>query len=314
MVAVVVAYNRTALLEECLRAILAQTVAPDAIVVVDNASTDDSAATARSIVPGVHVLSLPRNTGGAGGFAVGIAEAVENHDADYVWVMDDDTVPTSTALQELVRVVEVSPHNTNLVGSRVEWIDGRPHPMNTPRVRPFASRRSVARAAKYQCYPVRSASFVSLLIKGSAVRSLGLPIVDYFLWNDDFEYSARLLRYGRGYLACRSVVVHKTRQFGSTDADPGARFLFEVRNKIWMLAHSRSLSVGEKAIYLVSTLLRWLRTFVRSHDRAVLRRGLVDGLRQGIKTRPAPNSVALDAYGVRADAVERLESRAKSAL
>jgi GT2 family glycosyltransferase len=313
-VVVVVAYNRSALLQECLNALLAQTVPADEILVIDNASTDDSAARARSTGADIRVLSLPRNTGGAGGFAVGIAEAIEHYRADYVWVMDDDTVPSVTALQELVHVVASAPQNTNLVASRVVWVDGRPHPMNTPRVRPFVGRRAKVRAAQHKCYPVRSASFVSLLIKGEAVRSRGLPIVDYFLWNDDFEFSTRLLRKGRGYLAHESVVVHKTKKFGSTDADPGARFRFEVRNKVWMLLHSGSLSFGEKMIYLGATLLRWARTFARSRDVRVLARGLVDGLREGFGTQPASNSAALAAYGVSTEAVEQLESKAKSGL
>jgi GT2 family glycosyltransferase len=313
VVAVVVAYNRSALLQECLNALLAQTVPADEILVVDNASTDDSVVRARSIAGEIRVLSLPRNTGGAGGFAVGIAEAVEHYGADYVWVMDDDTVPTVAALEELLRVAARAPQNTNLIASRVVWIDGRPHPMNTPRVRPFVGRAARVRAAEHKCYPVRSASFVSLLIKEKAVRSHGLPIVDYFLWNDDFEYSTRLLRKGRGYIALNSVVVHKTQKFGSTDADPGPRFRFEVRNKIWMLLHSGSLSFREKVIYLGATLLRWIRTFARSSDVRVLARGLVDGLRQGIRTHPGSNSAALAAYGASTEAVEQLESKVKSA-
>ncbi len=45
--AVVVTYNRAALLAECLDAIAAQTHRPSRVVVVDNASTDDTADAAR---------------------------------------------------------------------------------------------------------------------------------------------------------------------------------------------------------------------------------------------------------------------------
>ena len=57
----------------------------------------------------------------------------------------------------------------------------------------------------------------------------GLPIADYFLWNDDFEYSTRLIRDGVGLYCPSSVVVHKTRVFGSTDADPGERLAASTR-------------------------------------------------------------------------------------
>ena len=97
--------------------------------------------------------------------------------------------------------------------------------------------------------PIRSASFVSVLVDAAMVRERGLPLADYFLWNDDFEFTTRLIR-GRRALYCpASVVVHKTKTFGSTDADPGERFYYEVRNKLWLFARSRGLSPqGEGAV------------------------------------------------------------------
>ena len=92
--AVVVAYNRRELLLEALRALLDQTVPPDSVIVVDNASTDASADVASGVSSDFDVIRLDRNTGGAGGFAVGIERAVTAHGADLVWIMDDDTIPT----------------------------------------------------------------------------------------------------------------------------------------------------------------------------------------------------------------------------
>lgn len=310
VVAVVVSYNREQLLAECLRALLAQVRAVDAIVVVDNASTDGSASVTRSVAPDARLIRLQHNTGGAGGFAIGIAEAVETERADLVWVMDDDTIPTPTALDELVRSIRRAPARTVVVGSSVEWVDGRAHPMNTPRVAPFASRTAIKNASAHDCYPVRSVSFVSLLIDAAAVRRSGLPIVDYFLWNDDFEYSSRLLRRGLGFVSRRSVVVHKTRTFGSTDADPGDRFRFEVRNKVWLLTRSNALSIPEKFVYAGSTLVRWMKTFARSRDRSRLTRGFVKGLGESLRRAPVPNVEALRRLGVTSTAVATIEETA----
>ncbi|MFZ2428604.1 MAG: glycosyltransferase, partial [Propioniciclava sp.] len=94
IVAVVVAWNRRDLLAENLAGLAAQTRPPDAVVVIDNASTDDSAALAARHPVVTEVVSLPTNTGGAGGFAAGIARAIIAHGAEAVWIMDDDTVPT----------------------------------------------------------------------------------------------------------------------------------------------------------------------------------------------------------------------------
>jgi GT2 family glycosyltransferase len=166
----------------------------------------------------------------------------------------------------------------------VQWIDGRDHPMNTPRARPGVARRERAEAAGVGCLPVRSASFVSLLVEGEAVRSVGLPEADYFLWNDDFEFTTRLLRDRVGLYCPASRVEHRTKAFGSTDRDPGDRFYFEVRNKVWTFTRSRGLRPGEKALYAGSTVRRWARTLAASGNRRVLlggmRRGLVDGIRR----------------------------------
>ena len=102
VVAVVVAHDRRELLLEGLAALAAQTRRPDLVVVVDNASGDGSAAAVTTWSAGrdlpVDLVVLDRNTGGAGGFAAGLARAVHTHAADVVWLMDDDTVPTPTAL------------------------------------------------------------------------------------------------------------------------------------------------------------------------------------------------------------------------
>ena len=41
---------------------------------------------------------------------------------------------------------------------------------------------------------IRTASFVSILLDARAVREISLPRTSYFLWNDDFEYTSRILR------------------------------------------------------------------------------------------------------------------------
>ena len=109
VVAVVVAYNRRDLLLEVLDALARQHTALARIVVIDNASTDDSAAVAAAAGPLVDLVVLERNTGGAGGFAAGLAVALERHSPDWVWMMDDDTIPTASALTVIVSVAEEVP-------------------------------------------------------------------------------------------------------------------------------------------------------------------------------------------------------------
>jgi GT2 family glycosyltransferase len=119
-----------------------------------------------------------------------------------------------------------------------------------------------------------------------------LPKADFFLWNDDFEFTTRLLRRNVGLLCPDSVVVHKTRTFGSTDVDPGDRFYFEVRNKIWTLRGS-SLGPAEWVLYTGATLRRWVRTYAASANRRRLRASFARGLAAGVRTRPRSNDQVL---------------------
>jgi GT2 family glycosyltransferase len=302
VVAVVVTYNRRDLLVEALTAVLGQSRAADAVIVVDNASTDGTADMVRSRFPSVRLATARRNTGGAGGFAYGLALALAGP-ADLVWLMDDDTVPEPGALQAMLDARALHPGGPPaLIASRVVWTDGRPHPMNTPRTKPFASKAERTAAATAGCLPIRSASFVSILVDADVCRARGLPEADYFLWNDDFEFTSRLLRGQAGLLCPASVVVHKTAAFGSTDADPGQRFFYEVRNKVWTLRTGSSLAPAERLLYGGSTLRRWARTFAKSSDRGTLRSCLITGLAAGLRTRPRPTEEVLASAGLQVPA------------
>jgi GT2 family glycosyltransferase len=301
VVAVVVTWNRRDLLAESLAAVDSQSLPMAGVVVVDNASTDGTAQLLADRYAGrddVEIVTLTRNTGGAGGFAAGIERAL-TREPDLVWLLDDDTVPTPTAAELLVRAWTDYPGATRpaVLASRVLWSDGRDHPMNTPRRKPGASAAERRAAARVGALPVRSASFVSVMADATVVRDRGLPVADYFLWNDDFEYTTRLIRSRVGLAVPASVVVHKTRTFGSTDADPGERFFLEVRNKVWLFTRSTGLAPLEKLLYGGSTVRRWARTFARSADRRTLARGLRRGVVAGLTSRPRSNADVLTEAG-----------------
>lgn len=312
VVAVVVAYNRQELLRRCLDGLAEQTVAPTGTVVVDNASTDDSREVASTHPLGAHVVELPTNTGGAGGFAAGIARALTRFPrADWIWVMDDDTVPTATALEALVRAADAYPGAPALLASRAVWADGTEHPMNRPRTRPALPPALHRHAALVGARQIRTASFVSILLDARAVREVGLPRASYFLWNDDFEYTSRILRGRVGLYVPASVVHHLTRALGSSDADPGERFRFEVRNKIWTFRDSEGLGALERAAYEAATARRWLRATVSSADRGALWRAGRQGLLEGL-ARPAGNAEVFLGTPVQAD-VAAVEAAARAA-
>jgi len=299
VVAVIVTWNRRELLTRCLDAVLGQTHRPARVVVVDNASddgTDALLAQRYAALPGLEVVRTTRNIGGAGGFALGLSRALDGA-GETAWLLDDDTIPTPEALARLVGARAAYREATGtapvLVASRAVWTDGRDHPMNTPRPKPGAGRAERAAAAAVGCVPIRTASFVSILVDLARTRAVGLPEAGFFLWNDDFEFTARLVRGRRGLYCPDSVVNHETKVFGGTDADPGPRFSLEVRNKVWTFGRSRGLSLPEKVLYGGSTLRRWARTVTRSTDRPTLVKGLARGLREGLSGPPTPTATVL---------------------
>lgn len=317
--AVLVAYNRRELLRESLEALAAQSRPVDRLVVVDNASDDGSGDVAAELLEQwgerARLLRLTENTGGAGGFAAGIAAAVAEDCIDWVWVMDDDTVPGPDALAGALAAHEryraTGQDDLAVMGSRVVWTDGRDHPMNTPKAKIRASADERERAAGAGGMEIRSISFVSAFLRAPRVREQGLPIADYFLWNDDFEYSARLLRGARGLFVPGSVVTHKTAKRGSSDADPGPRFYYEVRNKLWVFRHSKALYGWEKLLYIAATARRWCRTFLASSDRAQLRDCLRRGWRDGLLRAPRSTREVLRDTGVPVDVMVEVERLSK---
>lgn len=297
--AVVVAWNRQELLRQTLDGLAAQTRPLDDVIVVDNASTDATPALLREHTAVTDVVTMSENMGGAGGFAAGIARAVARG-ADLVWIMDDDTIPTPTALAELLRVRHAYPGTPAVLACRADWTDGREHPMNVPRERPFVSARLRESARSVGAKQIRTASFVAILLDARAIREEGLPRAAYFLWNDDFEYTGRLLRRRVGLYVPSARVVHATNAFGNSAAKPGERFLNEVRNKVWTFTRSNAFDALHTAMYLGATLPRWARVVAEADDRSRALHLLGRGIREGLR-RPAPTAHVLAGTPVAAE-------------
>lgn len=233
-VAVVVTYNRLELLKECLAALERETV-PCNVFVVDNASTDGTTEWLAEYVKSrksVHCRTTERNVGGAGGFNLGIRWATEAG-YDFVWVMDDDCIPDERALEELLAADRELSGCYGFLSSRVLWRDGTLCTMNVQRKTPFKDNRDF----DGKLVRIAMASFVSLFIPVPVVKKVGLPIKEFFIWTDDWEYTRRISRLYPCYLANRSVVTHKSKVNAGADiatenADRLYRFNYLYRNDV----------------------------------------------------------------------------------
>ncbi len=282
VLALVVTHNRKALLEECLQRLLQQTHRPAEVLVLDNASTDGTEALVQQRFPELRYLRLPENTGAAGGFHHGLALA-RNLEHDWIWLLDDDAHPEPDALRRLLeglsraRTLALEP---NLLLSRLVWTDGRTHPMGIPWP---DLRRPVLllQSRKQNLVPVRFGTYASMLVSRSAATQHPLPTKDYFLWNDDLEYSGRLLRRGLGFLVPDSVVVHKTRNpFSSAVTATDQQFYLEARNRAWLVRSDAFGPLG-KTFWTLNSLGVFL---ARLHERGpggarVIWKGWLEGFR-----------------------------------
>jgi len=197
IVAVAVTFNRRDLVTRLVTETGRGTVLPDEILVVDNASTDDTVEVLRGLespVP-VTVVELGRNTGGAGGFHAGLAAALERG-ADLVWMMDDDGAPAPDCLELLLS--HMADHD--FVGPAVvaEQDESRLcFPIRLPgRSRVVHKMADVEAAAVDGLVAGVVIPFNGVLLTRDLVERIGLVREEFFIWGDDVEYLWRARRAG----------------------------------------------------------------------------------------------------------------------
>lgn len=205
IIALVVTWNRKELLRRCLSALQAQTVPVTEILVVDNASTDDTQTMLETDFPLVKIRRLSTNTGGAGGFneAIRIAQSSEH---DFLWLMDDDAWALPDTLEELLKAQSEIEPSPSFVCSRV--IDDNDESINIPSFVDLDPTTSWDRYLAKGRLPLKTCSFVSVLFERTRSLEAGLPLAHYFLWLDDAEYTLRLSRKSPGWYVSTSLVNH----------------------------------------------------------------------------------------------------------
>jgi GT2 family glycosyltransferase len=279
---VVVTYNKKDLLQECLNAINNQTFKVDSIFIIDNCSTDGTSQMINVMTEeykNIKYFRLDKNIGGAGGFNYGLKEAYKA-DIDYIWIMDDDTIPKNTALENLVKIVNSSGINWGFLCSNVKWIDNTPCLMNVPK--PSGKWNE---SLELGIVNVEIATFVSLLIPKGILQEVGLPIKEFFIWGDDTEFTSRINKVLPGYLVSDSEVIHKMGVNSGVDIindtnDRLNRYYFRYRNKVYMAKKSglkEFVKFSFHTLYIIGQII-WKKNKNKTKKITNVSKGYISGL------------------------------------
>lgn len=284
--AVVVTYNRKDLLTENIQSLLAQKPETPAIIIIDNHSTDGTKEAIQQFIDAnqIQYCDTGANLGGAGGFSFGIKYAAEKG-YDYIWVMDDDCMPTENALEEFIQADEKLNGQYGFLSSKVLWKDGNICTMNLQRETLTKNLDSFDNNINR----VVMASFVSLFLKREIIVEMGLPIKEFFIWTDDWEYTRRISLKYPCYVVRDSVVIHKSKSniganIASESADRLDRFNYLYRNDVYLYRRE-----GIKGFcYEVARLIgHCIRVLTKSKDNKKERlRKIIKGTVAGLRFKP----------------------------
>jgi GT2 family glycosyltransferase len=178
-------------------------------VVVDNGSTDDSVERIQSAYPRICIVKTDKNLGFSGGNNAGIRE-VMRHDAEYVWLLNNDTQPKPFALRELVHTAE-SDDRLGAVGSVLHYTS------DPERIQAWGGGwislwTGYSSQATERPSPSRRLDFLtaaSMLVRREALEDVGLLDDRFFLYWEDAELCFRLRREGWQLgVAPEAIVLH----------------------------------------------------------------------------------------------------------
>ncbi len=217
---VVVTFNRADLLARMLDGLAAQTHRPDAVYIVDNASSDHT----REVLDRWHGGDLPLrvthsadNLGGAGGFHLGLRQAYGDG-FDRIWLMDDDVVPAPDCLAVLLAHDEacLMAVREDTSGRLVEKAATRFDLDNPLAIKPKTGMVETTygtREAMPERVEIENVAFEGFLVRRDVVQRIGLPDPSYFIFYDDVDYAVRARRAGYRIWAVRDAVLVRQLDF-----------------------------------------------------------------------------------------------------
>ena len=286
---VVLNWNRLADTLECLASLARQTYPDYRVIVVDNGSTDSSVAGIRARYPEVTVVANSSNLGFAEGNNVGIEQALTQA-ADYVLLLNNDTVVDAALIEQLVKVAEAD-ERIGAVGAKILyhsepgrlWSAGGSvnYAETVTRLRGY---RQIDHGQFDRVQDVECVSGCAMLLRSSALQVVGrldrLFSPAYF---EDTDWCMRARR--RGYqikYAPAAKVWHKVSMSGGGEYNLRERYLIGYNSVQFMKRYATPAGWLKYFVFAILSLpaLYVIRVF-QGRGQGVLVKGLGiwDGLR-----------------------------------
>lgn len=287
--ALIVTFNRLGKLKQCWEETSALSF--DNIVIVDNASTDETQSWLHCIDDSrLHVIRAAQNDGGAGGFRLGSEYIASKIDTDWVFMFDDDAYPERTLLTRFAELAQK--YDYAAYCCRVLDTQGTLCKMNVPfRTMPTSLLQTldyIIRPGRYIPTEHKSTDVVTLSFVGAIIRKDVLNAnMEYifpglFIYYDDLYFSYRVSHQGyRIRYSPELVFLHDvpTRHDG---INPPWKVYYLVRN----LLLSRSLFKKSERPYSVGSIIfrisKYLFSFFSQEKKIIyikyVVRGIVDGV------------------------------------
>lgn len=279
--AVVVTFNRLKKLQHALECYDKQSVPFSRLIVVDNHSTDGTVEflkewETQKAAYEKHVIYLPSNVGGSGGFYEGEKYAME-HGADWVYISDDDAYPEEQLVEKFnAFYADHKEEKISAICATVTFVNGEIIE-GTRRHLGIEDGRFVAKSATTEEYKTpffkhSALSYVGVFLSAEAMRQVGLVNPAFFIYQDDMEHSIRLSKYAPMYCVTNIRVIHDTDLVMQTKEDMDRimwKEYYLARNYIYMIIlHYPDIKKNE-IIHLLNS--------IRSHRKKSI--GLADKMR-----------------------------------
>lgn len=269
---VIVTYNRVDLLRECIAHAAKQTIPPESIIIVDNASTDDTKTYLQTLnkEEGIDIISLSQNIGGAGGFAVGMERALQKN-AVCVLMIDDDAILAENYMEKILAARNKHPQYKAFAGT-VETngeIDTF-HRRNLQKVG-LLMKNVQEEDYRQDYFTCDIASFCGMVADTDLIRQMGLPHAEYFIFFDDTEYSLRIRQVSRFLVITDAKLEHKKKEkiIQNYPRRYEWKDYYNIRNRILMVKEHGSLvdeAVNFFDLFLHIVFRNWLFGVIkRSH-------------------------------------------------